>query len=622
VIFAAVFCKFRTIRAFGSIMNIAILAHIDAGKTTLSERILWTAGKILRVGDVEDGLATMDYLPEEKEKGITIEAGISNFIWRDIWWNLIDAPGHIDFGMEADTALEAADGVVLVISATDGIQPQTLAAWEKLRALNKPCIIFFNKTDLPETRLEESFWEIEEQFGVSPVLLSWPVKNDGVWDILSGTFLKHNADGREDIYDFSEEKSDMEILRREACEAASIIDDKLLEKLLSSKIPEAAELLSGLQKLFYNGTHILCYAGSAKKNIGIRSLLNGLSFFLKTKPIKSKELGQIIRYRSFASIGEAAIFKSYKNLQKSEFPDGLKFYRIHAQNLSEVSEIFCGDIYAVKGMPHKKIKDYSPLLQMRIECLKPEDWRAINDALKNMERIDHSIRSTENKNDGSWTLHAMGTVQFDFILSKLKREFNCKFKAGEPKVEVHEVLSKNLNAIENFCQIGETSVSISLSAEILESKRYEIASEIPAIVSAIEEFCEAGVLGKGSLRGIKFILHKLEVSGSAVQNTTQAVIKKACLDAAKMLVEPSAVEIYEPWVDLTVQCPVAHAGAVTKDLLARGAKILNSDGDGKKHRFYANAPLSKLARYTTELLSITRGGGNYAMKFAEFRIKN
>jgi len=255
---------------------------------------------------------------------------------------------------------------------------------------------------------------------------------------------------------------------------------------------------------------------------------------------------------------------------------------------------------------------------MRLECLKSEDWGTINDALKSIGRIDHSIKIAENKNDGSWTLHAMGAVQFDFILSRLKREFHCKVKAGEPSVELREVLSRNLDAVENFCQIGETSVSISLSAEKLEDDRCEIASEIPAVISALEEFCEAGVLGKGSLHGIKFILHKLEISGDTA---VQAVVKKACLDAAKMLVEPSAVEIHEPWVELTVQCPSAHAGAVTKDLLARGAKILNSDGDGKKHRFYANAPLSKLARYTTELLSITRGGGNYAMKFTIFSKK-
>jgi len=592
------------------IRNIAILAHIDAGKTTLSERILWTAGKILRAGNVEDGLATMDYLPEEKEKGITIEAGISHFTWREIWWNLIDAPGHIDFGMEADTALEAADGVVLVISAAEGIQPQTFAAWEKLKALEKPCFIFFNKTDLPESRLEESFWEIEEQFGISPVLMNWPVKDEGVWDILSGTFLGHNAEGKEDVIDFAKGKNEMENCRKEAAEAASLSDDKILEKILAKQEIESSDLLAGLQKLFHKNSHILCYAGSAKNNIGIRSLLNGLSFFIKPQTIASDELGQIIRYRSFAGIGEVAIFKSYQNVKN---PKDLKFYRIHAQNLSEVSEIFCGDIYAVKGMQYKKIGDYAPLLKMRIECLKSNDWTHINESLKTIERIDHSIKITENQNDGSWILHAMGAVQFDFILSRLKREFYCEVKAGEPTVEFREMLSKDLEPVENFCQIGDTSVKISLSAEKCE--HYELAGEFtPEMREALSEFCEAGVLGKGSLWNVKFILHKLEISGEA----NKAVIKKACLDAAKMLIDVASVEIHEPWVDLTVQCPAIHAGSVTHDLLARGAKILNSDGDGKKHRFYAHAPLSKLACYTTELLSITRGGGNYAMKFAGF----
>ncbi|MCL2100321.1 MAG: GTP-binding protein [Fibromonadales bacterium] len=592
------------------IRNIAILAHIDAGKTTLSERILWTAGKILRAGNVEDGLASMDYLFEEKAKGITIEAGISNFEWRDIWWNLIDAPGHIDFGMEADTALEAADGAVLVVSAVDGIQPQTFAAWEKLKSLNKPCIVFFNKTDLPESRLEESFLEIEEQLGLCPVLLSWPVKDEGVWDILSGKFLKHNDEGKEDIFDFKKEKNEMETFRKEAFEAASLADDKLLEKMLAGKVPETAELLFGLQKLFCKGTHILCYAGSAKKNIGVRSLLNGLSFFVKPQTIKSKELGQVIRYRSFAGIGETAIFKSYKNLQKEKFPKDLKFYRIHAQNLAEVSEIFCGDIYAVKGMPHKKIGKYAPLLQMRVECLKSEDWKRVEESLKSIERTDNSVKISENPSDGSWTLHAMGAVQFDFILSRLKREFNCEVKAGEPSVEFKEVLSKDLNAVENFCQIGDTKVSISLSAVCGEGIEIfdELSQEVKeALDSALNEFCEAGVLGKGSLSNVKFILRKLEVSGEI----NLAVIKKACLDAAKMLIEPSCVEIREPWVDLSVQCPSAFAGMVANDLLSRGAKIINSDGDGKKHRFFANAPLSKLTRYTTELLSITKGGGNF-----------
>jgi elongation factor G len=607
---------FAIFTAVKNIRNIAILAHIDAGKTTLSERILWTAGRILRAGNVEDGLATMDYLPEEKAKGITIEAGISHFEWRDIWWNLIDAPGHIDFGIEADTALEAADGAVLVVSAADGIQPQTFAAWEKLKSLNKPCIIFFNKTDLPESCLEESFFEIEEQFGVSPVLLSWPVENEGVWDVLSATFLKHNAEGKEAIFDFEKEKRHMENCRKEACEAASLADDNILKKFLAEQEIKTSELLAGLQKLLCKNTHILCYAGSAKKNIGVRSLLNGLSFFINPQ-IPNSGMGQIIRYRSFAGFGEMAIFKNYKNLKKNKIPNDLKFYRIHAQNLTEVSEIFRGDIYAVKGMQHKRIADYSPLLKMRIECLKAEDWNVINEALKTIEHTDHSIKITENQNDGSWSLHAMGAVQFDFILSRLKREFHCNVKAGKPNVEFREVLRENLNAVENICQMGESKVMVSLSAVCGEGIQIsgEFSQEIKnALYSALSEFCEAGVLGKGALHNVRFILNELKIFGPVLQ----AAIKKACFDAAKMLISPNCLELHEPWVNLTVQSPAAYAGTVAKDLLARNAKILNSEGDGKRTRFYAEAPLRKLVYYTTELLSITQGGGNYAMKSAKF----
>ncbi|MCL1956131.1 MAG: hypothetical protein FWF63_02305, partial [Fibromonadales bacterium] len=279
-------------------------------------------------------------------------------------------------------------------------------------------------------------------------------------------------------------------------------------------------------------------------------------------------------------------------------------------------EIFCGDIYAVKGMEHKKTGDYSPLLQMRIECLKESDWEAANAALKSIERTDNSVKVSDNS-DGSWTLHAMGAVQFDFILSRLKREFRCDVRAGEPSVEFREMLSKKLDAIENFCQIGDTSVKVSLSAEPNSAGFAVEGSEEKwkdTISSALDEFCQSGVLGKGMLGNVKFILHKFEVQGSS-----QAVIKKACLDAAKMLVEPSSVQIYEPWVNLTVQCPSLFAGTVASDLLSRGAKIINSDGDGKKARFYAEAPLSKLARYTTELLSITKGGGNFFLHYLKHK---
>ena len=176
------------------IRNIAILAHVDAGKTTLSERILFTAGEVRLPGNVEDGLATMDYLPEERKRGITIESGIAHFEWRGIWFNFIDTPGHVDFGAEVDMALSAVDGVVLVISAIDGVETQTLSAWKKLREKGIRTLIFINKLDSSSASLDDTLIAIEEHLGVRRVLLSCPEFSSGSnergilaeWDVVSG----------------------------------------------------------------------------------------------------------------------------------------------------------------------------------------------------------------------------------------------------------------------------------------------------------------------------------------------------------------------------------------------------------------------------------------------------
>lgn len=151
------------------IRNIAILAHVDAGKTTLSERILFAAGEVRRPGKVEEGLATMDYLPEEKERGITIESGVAHFEWKNTWFNFIDTPGHVDFGAEVDMALTAVEGAVLVVSAASGVETQTVAAFKKLRAAGVPTILYINKLDNPDYSLDETLINVEEILGVRPV---------------------------------------------------------------------------------------------------------------------------------------------------------------------------------------------------------------------------------------------------------------------------------------------------------------------------------------------------------------------------------------------------------------------------------------------------------------------
>ena len=317
------------------IRNIAILAHVDAGKTTLSERILFSAGEVRLPGDVEDGLATMDYLPEERKRGITIESGVAHFEWRKLWFNFIDTPGHVDFGAEVDMALSAVDGAVLVISAVDGVETQTLSAWKKLRSKGIRTLIFINKLDNPNCALDDTLIAIEEHLGVRPVLLSSPEfseANSSVsqiqseLDVISGMRLVLE-NGKEEPQKLSANdvaQTRLNEMTKEAVEAASEYDDEILELALNGETVPPKMLLRGLSALAAADKYVLCYAGSAKQNLGVRSLMTGLSFRLRRnfpKNISAKWCGSDI-----SRIWEKSPFSAaWRNFRTIKFPRALHF---------------------------------------------------------------------------------------------------------------------------------------------------------------------------------------------------------------------------------------------------------------------------------------------------------
>ena len=301
------------------IRNIAILAHVDAGKTTLSERILFAAGEVRRPGKVEEGLATMDYLPEEKDRGITIESGVAHFEWKNTWFNFIDTPGHVDFGAEVDTALTAVEGAVLVVSAASGVETQTVAAFRKLREAGVRTILFVNKLDNPDYSLDETLINIEEVLGVRPVLMTLPEygggKMTGVLDVLSRSRLVHSASGEEVVDDswpqageVSGSTAKLDKHYAEAVEFASNFDDEVLGLALEGKAVPPKMLLRALKELAKSDDYALCYAGSAMEGFGVRSLVTALSFFLPDVPeFAEGELGQVIRLRHFKGVGEISL---------------------------------------------------------------------------------------------------------------------------------------------------------------------------------------------------------------------------------------------------------------------------------------------------------------------------
>ena len=642
------------------VRNIAILAHVDAGKTTLSERILFAAGEVRRPGKVEEGLATMDYMPEEKERGITIESGVAHFEWKNTWFNFIDTPGHVDFGAEVDTALTAVEGAVLVVSAASGVETQTVAAFRKLREAGVRTILFVNKLDNPDYSLDETLINIEEVLGVRPVLMTLPEykggRMSGVLDVLSKSRLIHSDSGEEivdDSWPQSGEVSDStEKIKKhyaEAVEFASNFDDEVLQLALEGKPVPPKTLLRGLKELAKNKDYALCYAGSAIEGFGVRSLTTALSFFLPDVPeFADNELGQVIRLRHFKGVGEISLFRSHTNMERKEWPAGFEFSRLKANLLQPVDEIRSGDIYAMRSpfetelgqtisldgsipsceeeKTKPSIRDkYQPLLQTRVECLGAEDYHHVEKSLNVLARMDPSFR-VQKDDGGFWYLHTVGEVQLDVLLARLKREFGCEVKAGSPEVRWQERLCRNVGPVENTFQLGPHKISIKLSANPLDGDAHDIRLSaefletapreiLAGVRSALLESTEIGVLGKGPLVGVCFEVHEFTWTEGALP----PMIKKACADAVTKLIKPADVQLFEPVMELSLECPVNFAGLVTGDIQSRDGKVKEIGGDGKTHFLKAEVPLRKIFGYATGVRSISKGTALYSMKLLGYR---
>lgn len=635
------------------IRNIAILAHVDAGKTTLSERILFTAGEVSLPGNVEDGLATMDYLPEERKRGITIESGVAHFEWRGIWFNFIDTPGHVDFGAEVDMALSAVDGAVLVISATDGVETQTLSAWKKLRENGVRTIVFINKLDNSASSLDETLIAVEEYLGARPVLLSVPEfaevrgerKVRSELDVVSGMRLVL-SDGREEpeAIGNAASREKWKSAYAEAVEAASEFDDEVLSLALEGKSVPPKSLVRGLKALAASDKYVLCYAGSARENFGVRSLMTGLSFFLPDSPkFEKRLLGEVIRLRHFQGSGEISLFRCMANLERAKWPEGFEFFRLKASALKPVPRILAGDIYALRspqefslgdgialdGTVAKRsdsLKSYDSLLQTQLECVRPEDYSAVEKNLNLLCRMDPSVRVTPHPEAGFWVLHTVGEVQLEVILERLKREFGCDVRAGNPDVLWRERLKGSLSPVENSFQAGPFSVKLSLSAQRLPEDATDVSlagsalnglspDVLAGLRSAISESAAVGILGKGSLVGVEFSLE----SFSASENAPVPMIKKACSDAVAKLVRTADICLYEPYMELSLECPAEYAGLLGGDILAREGKIVSVSGNGVLHSLVAELPLRKLFGYATAVRSGCKGRAEYSMRFLEYR---
>ncbi len=475
-------------------INIGIAAHIDAGKTTLTERILYYTGVIHKIGEVHDGSATMDYLEEEKERGITITSAVTSLKWKNQNINLIDTPGHVDFTIEVERCMRALDGAIIVLCGVGGVEPQTETVWRQINRYRIPRVLFINKLDRIGANFENVLNQIKSKLNIKPVIITYPigkeVKFQGVIDILKERALYFEGEHGEEIIEKELPEDYHEIVenfKNDLIETAADFDDKIMEKYLEGEPIENRELINAIKKGCYELKIAPVYCGSALKNKGVQPVLDGVINFLP----KSDE---IIEFRGFdRKTGEKLFFKKPKNtllayifkaqiinnrkicytriysgdlklgenvfnLTTGERQKISKIYKLHANKRKEIDLAKEGDVVGIliksgntgdtltdkKDFPYylENIEINNPVISFAIEPYSLKELNDLFNALKNIAEEDPSFKYTYNEETNQLIISGMGELHLEIITKRLLREYNLRIKLGKPQVVYRETITK------------------------------------------------------------------------------------------------------------------------------------------------------------------------------------
>lgn len=488
--------------------NIGIIAHIDAGKTTTTERILYFSGKTYKVGEVHYGDTVMDWMPQEQERGITITSAATTLAWQDHRINLIDTPGHVDFTIEVERSLRVLDGAVAVFDAVSGVEPQSETVWRQATKFKVPRICFINKMDRVGANFEASVSSIQSRLGANPICIHLPVglseDFSGFIDLLSMRYIKWpqetDGSGFESLEIPSELAEEAKTRRNQMVEKIAELNDDLLEKYLSGDELSEEELRVGLRSatLRLVATPVLC--GSAFKNKGVQPLLDSIIEFLPSpldrgsvqaaQVIGDREGGTVECPVDFESPAIALAFKimtdtfagsltyirvysgvikvgdQLLNPRQSKKERVQKIFKMHANSREEVAEVRCGDIAAIIGPKLTGTGDTlssvsrpavletiqlpETVISVVIEPKTSADQPKLEAAIGSLVREDPSARLKIDPETGQLLLSGMGELHLEILLDRLKREFKLVVNVGRPQVSYRETIKSSVTISHSF----------------------------------------------------------------------------------------------------------------------------------------------------------------------------
>ncbi|MDG2989454.1 elongation factor G [Candidatus Synechococcus calcipolaris G9] len=663
------------------VRNIGIAAHIDAGKTTTTERILFYSGVVHKMGEVHDGTAVTDWMAQERERGITITAAAISTSWNDHQINIIDTPGHVDFTIEVERSMRVLDGVIAVFCSVGGVQPQSETVWRQADRYSVPRIVFVNKMDRTGANFYKVYGQIRDRLRANAVPIQLPIGAEdnltGIVDLVRMRAKVYKDDLGKDIQD-TEIPADMvelaEEYRIKLVEAVAETDDTLMEKYLEGEDLTEAEIRAALRQGTISGAIVPMLCGSAFKNKGVQLLLDAVVDYLPapidvpaikgllpdgsevaraaddTQPlaalafkIMSDPYGRLTFVRVYSGILKKGSYVLNATKDKKERISRLIVLK--ADDRIEVDELRAGDLGAALGLKDTFTGDTicedaspivleslfvpEPVISVAVEPKTKQDMEKLSKALQSLSEEDPTFRVSVDSETNQTVIAGMGELHLEILVDRMLREFKVEANIGQPQVAYRETVRQPVRSEGKFIrqsggkgQYGHVVIEL----EPAESGTgFEFVSKIVGGVVPKEYIgpAEQGMkeaCESGILAGYPVIDLKITLVDGSYHDvdSSEMAFKIAGSMAIKSAVMKANPVLLEPMMKVEVEVPEDFLGTVMGDLISRRGQIEGQTTEAGLAKVTAKVPLERMFGYATDIRSNTQGRGIFSMEFSHY----
>ncbi len=662
--------------------NIGIMAHIDAGKTTTTERILYYTGRIHKIGETHDGASQMDWMAQEQERGITITSAATTAAWNGHRVNIIDTPGHVDFTVEVERSLRVLDGSVALLDAQSGVEPQTETVWRQADTYKVPRIVFVNKMDKTGADFLYSVKTLHDRLGANALPIQLPIGAEddfeGIIDLVEMKQYMYTNDLGTDIQVGEIDAAhleDAEMYRDQLIEAVSNLDEELMMKYLEGEEISIEELKAAIRRATINVELFPVLCGSAFKNKGVQLMLDAVIDYLPAPTdipaIKGtlEDGTEVERHASdeepFAAlafkvmtdpfVGKLTFFRVYSgtiqsgtyvlNSTKGKRERVGRLLQMHANSRQEISEVYAGDIAAAVGLKdtttgdtlcdpdHEVILESmvfpEPVISLSVEPKSKADQDKMGIALQKLAEEDPTFRTHTDEETGETIISGMGELHLDIIVDRMRREFKVEANIGAPQVAYRETFTQAADVEGKFVrqsggrgQYGHVWIKFEPQEP---GAGYEFVDAVVGGVVPREYIgsVDAGLkdaLQNGQLSGFPVVDVKATLFDGSYHDvdSSEMAYKIAASMALKNAYDKCKPVLLEPVMKVEVVIPDEYLGDVMGDITSRRGRLDGMEARGNAQVIRAYVPLSEMFGYATALRSNTQGRGNYSMEMDHY----